>query len=158
MNKMRERRTTTLSVHGGAASSYSRSASVVEDAVLDNLGSAAAMTTSSPTEFALEDALPEPQRIHALVSQCPERFARNMAYGLVRAAIVSHDTADWEVLGDYVVNWVNGLEMIVANPNHGRRRTKLDRSNSPVRAESIPLTAAAWDNDDDDIHGSNRPR
>ena len=69
----------------------------------------AAMVSVQRELLALE--VPTPNVITEWLDHCPARFARDMANGMLIAAIRSYDTGDWEGLGQAVVDWAATLEL-----------------------------------------------
>ena len=95
-----------------------------ENSVLDMYG---AVDSQSPSISHVSDSLaqevPSLPIIQNWITTARVHFVREMAYALVEAAIESHDTAEWDTLGQAVVDWASTLE-IEADKRLRRRMTR----------------------------------
>ncbi len=82
-----------------------------EDGVLDDLDSGRSMHSKLQQDESILLELPPLEQLATFIQSARASFVREMAYGLLESAIRSYDNADWDELGQAIVDWAATLEL-----------------------------------------------
>ena len=100
----------------------------LEDAVMDGLMIESDSTYSSEAAFSLGTEVAPNHAIKNWLVTARVSFLREMTYGILSAAIQSYDSADWDSLGQAVVDWTSTLELEADRPSIRRMERRKRRS------------------------------